>query len=142
MSAASRARFPAPSLPNGVENAPVAILVHGSGPQDRDESFGPNRPFRDLAAGLATKGIAVLRYDKRTKRYPESFADLKNPTVKEETVDDVSSAIEYLKYRPEIDGRRITVIGHSLGGMLAPGSPRQSRGLENCDPGRRSSPFA
>jgi dienelactone hydrolase len=108
------------SLPNGVESAPAVILVHGSGPQDRDESLGPNRPFRDLAGGLATRGIAVLRYDKRTKLYPESFADLKNPTVKEETLDDVSSAIEFLKTRPEIDSRRITVIGHSLGGTLAP----------------------
>jgi dienelactone hydrolase len=108
------------SLPNGVESAPAIILVHGSGPQDRDESLGPNRPFRDLAAGLTTKGIAVLRYDKRTKLYPESFADLKNPTVKEETLDDVSSAIEFLKTRPEIDAGRIMVIGHSLGGTLAP----------------------
>jgi len=107
------------SLPNGVAAAPAVILVHGSGPQDRDESLGPNRPFRDLAAGLATKGIAVLRYDKRTKVYPESFAQLKNPTVKEETLDDVSLAIGFLKARPEIDARRITVIGHSLGGMLA-----------------------
>ena len=108
------------SLPNGVESAPAVILVHGSGPQDRDESHGPNRPFRDLAAGLATNGIAVLRYDKRTKLYPDSFAGLKHPTVKEETLDDVSSAIAFLKTRPEIDARRITVIGHSLGGTLAP----------------------
>ena len=108
------------SLPNGVEKAPAVVLVHGSGPHDRDETIGPNRPFRDLATGLATRGIAVLRYDKRTKVYPESFAGLKNPTVKEETLDDVSSAIEFLKTRPEIDARRITVIGHSLGGMLAP----------------------
>ena len=70
--------------------------------------------------GFATKGIAVLRYDKRTKVYPESFAGLKNGTVKEETLDDVSSAIEFLKSRPEIDARRITVTGHSLGGTLAP----------------------
>jgi uncharacterized protein len=108
------------SLPNGVAAAPAVILVHGSGPQDRDESLGPNRPFRDLAAGLATKGIAVLRYDKRTKVYPESFSGLKNPTVKEEALDDVSAALEFLEARPDIDPRRITVIGHSLGGTLAP----------------------
>ena len=60
-------------LPKGVENAAAVILVHGSGPNDRDETLGPNRPFRDLATGLATRGIAVLSYDKRTKVYPEVF---------------------------------------------------------------------
>ena len=107
-------------LPNGVEKAAAVVLVHGSGPNDRDETLGPNRPFRDLATGLATRGIAVLRYDKRTKVYPESFAGLKNPTVKDEILDDVSAALEFLKSRPEIDADRITITGHSLGGTLAP----------------------
>ena len=49
---------------------PAVVLVHGSGPEDRDETVGANKPFRDLAWGLATKGIAVLRYEKRTKEYP------------------------------------------------------------------------
>ena len=52
--------------PKGVSSAPLVILVHGSGPNDRDETLGPNTPFRDLAHGLASRGIAVLRYDKRT----------------------------------------------------------------------------
>lgn len=108
------------TLPNGAEKSPAIILVHGSGPQDRDESVGPNRPFRDLAQGLATRGIAVLRYDKRTKVYPASFAGLENPTVKQETLDDVASAIELLRERPEIDSAGIIVVGHSLGGALAP----------------------
>jgi hypothetical protein len=107
-------------LPKGAEKAPGVILVHGSGPNDRDETFGPNRPFRDLATGLATRGLAVLSYDKRTKVYPESFTTLKNPTVKDEVLDDVSAALELLKSRSEIDADRITVIGHSLGGTLAP----------------------
>jgi dienelactone hydrolase len=107
-------------LPNGVAAAPAVILVHGSGPQDRDETLGPNRPFRDLATGLATRGIAVLRYDKRTRVYPESFSALKDPAVKDEVLDDVSLALEFLKSRPEIDAGRIAVIGHSLGGSLAP----------------------
>jgi hypothetical protein len=107
-------------LPKGVEKAPGVILVHGSGPNDRDETLGPNRPFRDLATGLATRGIAVLSYDKRTKVYPEAFTSLKNLTVKEEVLDDVSAALELLKSRSELDADRITVIGHSLGGTLAP----------------------
>ena len=55
------------SLPVGSGPFAAVILVHGSGPNDRDESIGPNKPFRDLAWGLASKGIAVLRYEKRTK---------------------------------------------------------------------------
>lgn len=108
------------SLPNAPERAPVLILVHGSGPQDRDESIGPNRPFRDLAQGLASLGVAVLRYDKSTKVHPEAFAKLEAPTVKEETIDDAVRAAAWLRTRPEIDGDRIFVLGHSLGGTVAP----------------------
>ena len=57
------------TLPVGKKKVPVVILVHGSGPQDRDETVGPNKPFRDLAWGLAERGIATIRYDKRTKVY-------------------------------------------------------------------------
>ena len=62
------------TLPKG--NGPFAavVLVHGSGPNDRDETIGPNKPFKDLAWGLASQGIAVLRYDKRTKVYAEKMA--------------------------------------------------------------------
>ena len=62
------------------ENAPALVLVHGSGPQDRDETIGGARPFKDIAEGLAEKGIAALRYEKRTKAHPEAF-DTKNTTV-------------------------------------------------------------
>ena len=108
------------SLPRGVTKAPAVILVHGSGPQDRDEAIGPNKVFRDLAFGLASRGIAVLRYEKRTRVYPASFAGLKDATVKEEVLDDVDLAVAFLRGRPEIDPDRIAVLGHSLGGTLAP----------------------
>jgi uncharacterized protein len=108
------------SLPRGVAKPPVVILVHGSGPLDRDETIGPNKAFRDLAFGLSSRGVAVLRYDKRTKLYPGSFADLKDSTVKQEVLDDVAAAIEFLRGRGDVDAHRITVLGHSLGGMLAP----------------------
>lgn len=58
--------------PRGVASAPLVILVHGSGPNDRDETLGPNTPFRDLAHGLASRGIAVLRYDKPPSRTSRS----------------------------------------------------------------------
>jgi hypothetical protein len=107
-------------LPRGVAKPPVVILVHGSGPHDRDETIGPNKVFRDLAFGLASRGVAVLRYDKRTKLYPGAFLHLKDATVKEEALDDVALAIALLRARSDIDADRIIVLGHSLGGMLAP----------------------
>ena len=100
---------------------PVAgvVLVHGSGPNDRDETLGPNKPFRDLARALASQGIAVLRYDKRTRQYGAKAAGGVF-TVKEEVVDDAVAAVRVLAKTPGIDPKRVFVLGHSLGGTLAP----------------------
>jgi uncharacterized protein len=106
------------SIPVGAGPFPVVILVHGSGPHDRDETIGPNKPFRDLAGGLASSGIAVLRYEKRTLVHGKKMP--KNITVKEETIDDVLAAADLLRQRKEIDPKRIFVLGHSLGAMLLP----------------------
>ena len=110
------------SMPEGNGPFPVVVLVHGSGPQDRDETIGPNKPFRDLAWGLASQGIAVLRYEKRTKTHagrmtPEMVARV---TVQEEVIDDALSAVQLLRQTPGIDLGGIYVLGHSLGGTLAP----------------------
>jgi pimeloyl-ACP methyl ester carboxylesterase len=94
------------------------VLVHGSGPQDRDETIGANKVFRDIAEGLASKGVAVLRYDKRTLRYPEAMKG--KPTIDDEVVLDAMAAVKVLRSRPEVDPKRIVVIGHSLGALLAP----------------------
>jgi dienelactone hydrolase len=108
------------TMPSGAGPFPVVILVHGSGPNDRDETIGPNRPFKDLALGLASRGIAVLRYEKRTKAHGAKIAALTSLTVKEEVVDDVAEAIKSVRTHERIDGKRIFVLGHSLGGMLIP----------------------
>ena len=109
------------SMPNGAGPFPAVVLVHGSGPNDRDETVGPNKPFRDLAQGLASQGIAVLRYDKRTKVYGEQMAaGAASVTVKEETVDDAVAAVELLRSTPGVDPQAIFVLGHSLGGYLGP----------------------
>jgi dienelactone hydrolase len=109
------------SVPEGEGPFPAVLLVHGSGPHDRDETIPPNKPFRDLAWGLAAQGIAVLRYEKRTKAYADAMEDvLETLTVQEEVLDDALEAVALLRELPEIDARRIFVLGHSLGGFLAP----------------------
>ncbi|MFD0726676.1 alpha/beta hydrolase family protein [Lysobacter brunescens] len=107
------------TLPRGAGPFPVVVLVHGSGAHDRDETIGANRPFRDIAHGLAERGIAVLRYEKRTQRYPRLLSD-DQLTIDRETTDDALLAIARLRQTRMIDHRRIFVLGHSQGGMLAP----------------------
>ncbi|WP_133477457.1 alpha/beta hydrolase [Cognatilysobacter segetis] len=107
------------TLPRRTGPFPAVVLVHGSGPQDRDETIGANRPFLDLARGLAARGIAVLRYEKRTHARPGDFAG-RDFTVDDETTDDAVAAIATLRTQPGIDASRLFVFGHSQGAMLAP----------------------
>ncbi len=97
---------------------PAVVLVHGSGPQDEDETIGPVKFFRDIADGLSARGIASLRYVKRTRMYPP--ADPSKFTVEQETVEDAVNAAALLRTQADIDPKRIYLIGHSLGGYLAP----------------------
>ncbi len=109
------------TLPNGKGPFAAVVLVQGSGPHDADETIGDNKPFKDLAWGLASQNIAVLRYVKRTKQYgAQSAPPGVSLTVKEEVTDDAEAAVALLASRPEINSEQIYVLGHSLGGMLAP----------------------
>lgn len=109
---------------------PCIILVHGSGPHDRDETIGPNKPFRDIAWGLAERGIAVIRYDKRTKTYGADCVPAGRVLDYDtEVVDDVLSAVALAKTLPEIASDSIYVLGHSLGGTLAPRIAERSKEL-------------
>ena len=107
------------TLPRGNGPFPAVVMVHGSGPHDRDETIGPNHPFRDLAHALAERGVASLRYEKRTRAHPEAFAS-GDFTVDEETVDDAVRAVSQLRARAGIDPQRVFLLGHSLGAMMAP----------------------
>jgi dienelactone hydrolase len=110
------------SIPNGSGPFPAVVLVHGSGANDRDETIGPNKPFRDLAWGLASQGIAVLRYDKRTKVHADLFTpDLVAAlTVQDETITDALLAAQLLRQTAGIDPKQVYVLGHSLGAYVGP----------------------
>ncbi len=112
------------SLPVSSKPTPVVILVHGSGPHDMDETIGPNKPFKDLAWGLASNGIACLRYNKRTKQYPEKMLEnFENSDIYDEVINDVTYAVNFLNHNYKnynIDSSKIYIIGHSLGGTLLP----------------------
>ena len=106
------------TTPKKAVNFPLVVLVHGSGPNDMDGTVGPNKPLKDIAAGLAAKGIASIRYVKRTTIYPNEFA--KVFTVKEEVIDDALAAIALARTVPGVNKKQLYLMGHSLGGMLAP----------------------
>ena len=105
------------TLPRGAGPFPCALLITGSGPEDRDEAVFGHRPFLVLADHLTRQGIAVLRVDDRgvggsTGRFSQATS--------EDFAGDVLAGIEFLKTRREIDRKRIGLIGHSEGGLIAP----------------------
>lgn len=105
------------TLPAGTGPFPAVVLVAGSGAHDMDETIGPNKPFRDIAEGLARAGIASLRYDKRTFDHSEGGAGL---VIDAEVTDDAVAAAHLLAQQKGIDPKRVFVLGHSLGAMMAP----------------------
>lgn len=110
------------TIPKNVENPPVAIMLQGSGSSGMDEVIGTaaNAPFRDIAHGLAERGVASIRYDKRFYAYPQEAVALQMITLEDEYFNDLKAAIELAKTDNHVDNSRIFVIGHSLGGMIAP----------------------
>jgi dienelactone hydrolase len=129
------------TIPVGSGPFPAIVLLAGSGPQDRDETVGANRVFKDLAEGLSSRGIVVLRYDKRTYAY--KTLDPQKVTVMEEVIDDGVAAVKLLRARPQVARDRIFVVGHSLGAMLAPEVAMKARpvaGLVLLAPGGRKLP--
>ena len=111
------------TLPDDLSHkVPAVVFVHGSGTSNMDERVGKLTPFKDLARGLAQRGIASIRYDKRSFAHGlKMIRDKKHVvTVKEETIDDAIIATELLRKDVRIDSERIYIIGHSMGAMLAP----------------------
>ncbi len=109
------------TVPKGDGPFPAVVLVQGSGPQDQDETIGPNKTMKDLAWGLASRGIVVYRYTKRTQQYGnKSSADPTKLTVEDETISDARAAVELASKQAKVNPKEIYLLGHSLGGYLAP----------------------
>ncbi len=111
------------TLPKATEGlVPAVVFVHGSGSSNMDEKVYKLTPFKDLAEGLARHGIASIRYDKRSFAHGlKMLRDKSQPvTVKTESIDDAILATELLRKDPRVDSEKIFIIGHSMGGMLAP----------------------
>lgn len=108
-----------------IRGIPACVLVHDFGPLDMNSTMGQTRMFSDMAHELAVMGIATVRYDKRTFTYGES----EELTAKDEVIEDAILAAQLLSETPRIDKNRIVLIGHGLGGMLAPRIARDSNGL-------------
>ena len=111
------------TLPDNTENKVSAVVfVHGSGSSNMDEKVYSLTPFKDLAEGLAKQGIASVRYDKRSFAHGLKIVMNKKEvlTVKEETIEDAVLAAQLLKNDSRIDADKVFIVGHSMGGMLAP----------------------
>jgi dienelactone hydrolase len=99
---------------------PALVLLGGSGPEDRNGSIGRSKPLKDLAWGLASGGVAVLRFDKVTHAHPDLVSENRAFTVADEYLPDALAAIALLRAHPAVDPARVFVAGHSLGGTIAP----------------------
>ncbi|MFD4357006.1 alpha/beta hydrolase family protein [Nocardia sp. NPDC058518] len=108
------------SVPVGRGPHPAVVLLAGGGAFDRDGTIGPNRIYRDLAWGLACRGIAVLRFDKVTLTHADTVAATPEFTLCDEYLPHALAAIEILGAAPDIDAKRIHLVGHSMGGRIAP----------------------
>ena len=126
-------------LPKSTTPLPAVVFLSGSGPNDKDETIGPNKPFADIARGLGERGIASLRFDKRTLVIKDK-SKLQDVRLKDEYYDDDAAALALLASTPGIDQRRIFVLGHSEGAMVAPNVAAAfegARGIVMMAPGVR-----
>ena len=106
------------SLPVAPGPWPAVVLLSGGGAFDRDESSGPNKPLKDLAWGLASRQVAVLRFDKVTFAHPDRLPS--DFTMADEYLPHALAAVRLLRQQPEVASERIHLLGHSMGGKAAP----------------------
>lgn len=121
------------TLPKNVEKPPVAIIVSGSGPQGMDGILGSadNAMYRNLAHGLAQEGIASIRYNDRLYQYGNELAQtMSDITIEQEVLDDLFWTIDYASNLDSINSENIYLLGHSMGGMLAPYVAQQNNNVK------------
>lgn len=127
----SAGAFPLPGLlciPKTREKHAAVVIVGRMGAQDQDGTLGPNRPLRDVAWGLASKGVATLRYENRRKAYA-AVPEASQWTLEEEVIQDALAAAALLRQREEVDPRRVFLLGHELGAFAAPLAARRDEKL-------------
>ncbi|MFF1713969.1 alpha/beta hydrolase family protein [Streptomyces sp. NPDC058268] len=107
------------SVPRGQAPGPGVVLLAGGGPFDRDETSGPNKPLKDLAWGLASRGATVLRFDKATYAHRD-VAAASDLTMTQEYVPHAVDGVGLLRNHHSVDPERVFVLGHSMGGKVAP----------------------
>lgn len=96
----------------------LIIFIHGSGPNDRDETIGPNKPFKDMAEAFQKEGIASYRFDKRTRSNPETFSN--ESTIEDEVVVDAVAIVNHFRSSEKFKNHKIILLGHSLGAFMMP----------------------
>ncbi|MGH7778873.1 MAG: alpha/beta hydrolase family protein [Candidatus Binataceae bacterium] len=106
---------------------PAAVIVGGSGPTDMNGADGAEHPYKDVAEGLSSRGIVISRYDKRT--VAQKDADPTHLTIDQEYIEDAVVAITILRARQDVDPARIFIVGHSLGGFVAPDIAKHAGGI-------------
>jgi uncharacterized protein len=108
------------TLPKSAGPLPGLVVLGGSGPVDRDSTIAKSKPLKDLAWGLASRGVAVLRFDKVTYAHPEQVKSDRNFTVADEYLPHAVAAVRLLRSHPAVAADRVFLAGHSLGGTIAP----------------------
>jgi uncharacterized protein len=108
------------TLPTAAGPRPGVVLLGGSGPTDRDSTIAHNKPFKDLAWGLASRGVAVLRFDKVTHAHPDQVRADRDFTVADEYLPHALAALRLLRAHPAVGAKQVFLAGHSLGGTVAP----------------------
>lgn len=115
-------------VPHDQRSFPIVIMATGSGPNDRDEKIGANKPFKNIAHGLGNLGVATLRYEKRTFSHPDILSRIPDFNIDHEYTEEIAAAIEFLATKYQ--GRKVYYLGHSMGAFMAPRVLKENPELE------------